>query len=262
MTLPASLVVALAGGLGIYFIISGIFEWVYYRRRRHDTEAWKCQPKRFTPPALRRQEIALGTGNLIGASLASGYLAYRITHDNPTRLYLGDADHGLVFGLAVTIAYFMVTDAGLYWAHRLYHRPALFRLIHRYHHRNTTPTAFTAMAMHPVEFATYQAIVLAPTFLVPLPVWGFVTLLIYQNLIALLDHSGVRLKSRLPWQPPPRFHDDHHKYFHVNYGQTLGLWDRVFGTWRCEGRRYGEEVFGGKGAPDGGAVKRIDYAQG
>ena len=65
------------------------------------------------------------------------------------------------------------------------------------------------------------------------------------------------------WQPPPRFHDDHHAHFHVNYGQTLGLWDRLFGTWRRVGRVYGADVYGGKGAPlaaDGaGAARYVDY---
>ena len=72
-------------------------------------------------------------------------------------------------------------------------------------------------------------------------------------------------RRRCPWQPPPRFHDDHHVYFHVNFGQTLGLWDRVFGTWRRVGRVYGEHVYGGKGAPlaagPAEAPRYVDYRQ-
>ncbi len=117
------------------------------------------------------------------------------------------------------------------------------------------------MAMHPAEFALYQAIMLVPLFWYPIHVVGLVVVLVYQNTIALLDHSGIAFRSHLPWQPPPRFHDDHHVHFHVNYGQTLGVWDRVFGTWRREGRVYGEHVFGGKGAPDPRArtSPRVDY---
>ena len=55
-------------------------------------------------------------------------------------------------------------------------------------------------------------------------------------------------------------------YFHVNYGQTLGIWDRLFGTHRREGRVYGVEVFGGKGAPRPGArgdepAPLVDYGR-
>ena len=67
----------------------------------------------------------------------------------------------------------------------------------------------------------------------------------------------------MPWQPPTRFHDDHHVHFHVNYGQNLSLWDWAFGTYRREGRVYGEAVFGGRGAPASGATstRLFDYGK-
>jgi lathosterol oxidase len=249
MTTLGFVVLAVAVGLGMYLGVGGWFEWRYYRRRRDQADAWKCQPRRLAPPRVRRRDLLLGGGNLVAGSIVSGVLAAAIANDNPTAIYFGG--HGLVFSLATALAYFLATDAALYAAHRLYHRPAAFRLIHRWHHRNTTPTAFTATAMHPVEFATYQTITMAPLFVLPVHVVAVIVVLLYQNFVALVDHSGVRLRPLLPFQPPPRFHDDHHLYFHVNFGQTLGLWDRVCGTWRREGRRYGENVFGGRGAPDG-----------
>jgi len=170
-----------------------------------------------------------------------------------------------VFSVATTLVYFVVTDGALYAAHRLLHHRLLFRHIHRVHHRWTSPTAFTAAAMHPLEFALYQSVMMVPLLFWPIHVVGLVAVLVYQNTIAYLDHSGVNLGSVLPWQPPPRFHDDHHVHFHVNYGQTLGLWDRLFGTWRRVGRAYGEHVFGGKGAPLGpgaaAAPRYVDYRQ-
>jgi lathosterol oxidase len=262
MTLPSYVAMALAGGLGMYFGIGGWFEWYFYRRRRDRAAEWKCQPRRFAPARVQRRDVLLGTANMIGASCLSGVLAYLIATNNPTRVYFGG--HGVVFGVALTLVYFMATDVALYWAHRILHRPALFRSIHRWHHRNTTPTAFTSASMHPVEFFTYQSMVMLPLFVMPVPVWGLIFVLVYQNFVALLDHSGVKLRSRLPWQPPPRFHDDHHVYFHVNYGQTLGMWDRMFGTWRREGRVYGEHVFGGRGAPvsatESAKPRFVDYS--
>ena len=55
--------------------------------------------------------------------------------------------------------------------------------------------------MHPLEFAIYQGVMLAPLFVWPIHVVGLVVVLVYQNTIALLDHSGVDLGSVLPWQP-------------------------------------------------------------
>jgi lathosterol oxidase len=264
MTAGGFVALAVAGGLGMYFAIGGLFELVYYRRRA-DAARWKCQPRRWPSPAMRRKEILLGTANLTAAGVASGLLAYHLASGGWSTVYFDLAEHGIAFSIATTLLYFLVTDAALYGAHRLFHRKWLFRTVHRVHHRWTSPTAFTAHAMHPVEFAVYQGIMVVPLFVLPIHVVGLVVVLVYQNLIALLDHSGVDLASRLPWQPPPRFHDDHHAHFHVNYGQTLGLWDRVFGTWRRVGRVYGAEVFGGRGAPlsaDGAEpVRYVDYRQ-
>ena len=257
---------ALLGGLGIYFGLGGIFEWMYYRRRATDPASWKIQPGRFTAPPRRRAEIAKSVLNLTAASLASGYLAYRVPNDNPTQIYVSDVRYGWLYGIAATLAYFVVTDFGLYWMHRLMHLPALFRAIHKWHHRTLSPTAFTASAMHPFEFGVYQVAAMSPLFVFPIPAWGVVATLLFHNVVALFDHSGVDFARWFPWQPPPRFHDDHHAHFHVNFGQTLGIWDRLFGTWRCEGRIYGEQVFGGRGAPDGaegsdlGRARRVSYA--
>ena len=30
-----------------------------------------------------------------------------------------------------------------------------------------------------------------------------------------VDHSGVDFEGDLPWMPSAKYHDDHHKYFHL-----------------------------------------------
>jgi lathosterol oxidase len=260
MTLAGYVAVALAGGLGMYFGIGGLLEWRYYRRRA-DAARWKLQPTRWPSPRARRSEIALGAANMTLASIGSGVLAHHIATGGASSVYWDDR-HGVAFSIATALVYFVATDGLLYGAHRLLHRRALFRWIHRVHHRWTSPTAFTAAAMHPLELALYQGVMIAPLFFWPIHAVGLAAVLVYHNTIALLDHSGVDLGAVVPWQPPPRFHDDHHVHFHVNYGQTLGVWDRLFGTWRRAGRVYGEHVFGGRGAalgPEAAPPPRIDY---
>jgi lathosterol oxidase len=106
---------------------------------------------------------------------------------------------------------------------------------------------------------------LLPLFVMPVYVGGLIFVLVYQNYVALVDHSGIDFHSWYPWQPPTRFHDDHHVHFHVNYGQNMGIWDRLFGTYRRSDRVYGEDVFGGRGAPKDGAVDGppdlVDYGR-
>src|SRR5262249_9246751 len=101
---------------------------------------------------------------------------------------------------------------------------------------------------------------------VPVNAIVVIVILISAQLEALLQHSGVRVSPWIPWMPSTYFHDDHHRYFHVNYGQHLLLWDRLYGTLRRDGRRYGIEVFGGQGAPVGtralpAQTRFVDYGR-
>ena len=60
-----------------------------------------------------------------------------------------------------------------------------------------------------------------------------------------VDHSGIDFEGDLPWQPSVQFHDDHHRFFHVNFGQSFIVWDWLFGTLRQGNRKYGEDIFVG-----------------
>ena len=52
------------------------------------------------------------------------------------------------------------------------------------------------------------------------------------------DHTGIKQTAPWPWPPSSCFHDDHHKHFHLNYGQCDArrhLWEGY--TYR-RARRY------------------------
>ena len=254
---------SVVGGLGSYYAIAALLHFLYDRRRDRAAE-WKCQPGRFLTRQQERQQLLLGSGNLFAGSVASGLFVYYVAKGGYTTLYFDHARHGWTTTVLTGVAYFLGTDLVLYWAHRTLHVPALFRAIHRHHHRYVSPTSITAMAMHPLEFAIYQGTMLVPLFFLPVHVGAVIATLVYSHYYAQMDHSGVRMRAWVPWQPPTQFHDDHHALFHVNYGQNSALWDRLFGTLRREGRVYGAQVFGGKGAPVGkedGPPRYFDYAK-
>ena len=76
---------------------------------------------------------------------------------------------------------------------------------------------------------------------------GFTILVLYNFYFGMLDHSGIKFDSWFPWQNDSTFHDLHHEYFHVNFGQNLSLWDKIHGTVRDPSRFYDETTFGGHG---------------
>lgn len=240
---------SMAGGLAILWTVGGYYHLRYYVRRRHEPDAWKCQPKRFLRPDQQRQAMLLSSMNLAIGGFISGSLIYGLQHGLTTPMYFAVDDYGWAYTIASTAALFVIIDALAYWSHRMLHQKTLFRLFHRWHHRYVATTPFVVTAMHPVEFLIFQAATFLPLFILPFHYVSVIVVLVYTLVFNIVDHSGVRLVSRIPWQGPSTYHDDHHVHFHCNFGQHLMLWDRIHGTLRRKDRRYGADVFGGKGAP-------------
>ncbi len=127
-------------------------------------------------------------------------------------------------------------DTWFYWGHRAHHEfPLLYRMVHKQHHRFTTPIGLAAVYAHPVEDvlvnlgSTFVGPVLFPDHLV---IW-----LIY---IALRFHETVDAHSGydLPWSPWRYLgwmhggagrHDWHHSHQLGNYG-GFWFWDWICGT--------------------------------
>ena len=135
-----------------------------------------------------------------------------------------------------------------YWMHRIYHIPFLYRNFHKLHHKYKQPTAFSVTAIHPVEALHIQLMDILPLFTIPTH-WckmnctesstncfllnyilvPFYAVALYTYYHGIIDHSGVNFKAYWwqPWQPDAIFHDNHHQYFHVNFGFNIGYWDKV-----------------------------------
>jgi len=260
MDWPAYLGIVLAsvlGGLVILFSVGGYYHLKYYVRRRHEPEAWKCQPRRFLRRDQQLEALRLSCMNLTFGGVLSGTFIYALTHGLKTPIYFEVDAYGWAYTLFSTAALFVLVDLVAYYAHRLLHVRPLFRHIHHWHHRYVATTPWVVTAMHPAEFLFFQATAFIPLLLLPTYYLAAIAVFVYTLAFNIIDHSGVKLSSRWPWQGPTTFHDDHHLCFHVNFGQHLSLWDRLHGTLRRRGRRYGADVFGGRGEGEGGEF--IDY---
>ena len=244
--------VATLVSLAAYHAVAGYYHYRYYVRRRHEPETWKCQPERFLTPKLHRRAVLASTGNLILAGVVTGSLVSGVASGQlDVAIYTDVAEYGWAYTLGMTVVLFVIVDCINYWVHRLFHIRFLFRHVHCFHHRFVATSPYVTLAVHPVELLIQQGASFLPLFFIPFHVVSVVVVLLYILVFNVIDHSGVRLVSALPWQPPSVYHDDHHVYYHVNFGQHLIIWDRLHGTLRRQNRRYGEDVFGGRGVRDG-----------
>lgn len=252
---------SMAGGIAILWSVGGYYHIKYYVRRAHEPETWKCQPKRFLRPEQARHAMKWSTLNLALGGFLTGNLIYAVRAGWETPLYFEVSRYGWAWTLGSTVLFFVLTDFLAYWTHRTLHLRPIFKRIHQWHHRYVATTPFVVTAMHPVEFLMFQAVTFVPLLLIPFYAPAVAVVLVYALAFNTIDHSGVRLVSSIPWQGPSMFHDDHHAHFHVNFGQHLALWDRLFGTLRRKDRRYGVDVFGGKGAVEAGSAGPSPYVE-
>lgn len=241
--------VAGLGGLVIYF---GLGTWLYrryYVNRRDEAAEWKIQAKRWQPDNKHRWGIRVAAVNMAIGGLISGSFAFYVINGGYSALYFETETYGIAWTVISTILMFLSMEAMAYYTHRMLHGKWIFRYVHRWHHRCVATTPFNTVTMHPAEFIILQTVTFLPIFVLPVHYVAFMALLVYVLVFNILDHSGIKMSHWLPWHSTSHFHDDHHVYFHCNFGQNLAFFDKFHGTHRRKNRRYGENVYGGKGAP-------------
>ncbi len=217
-------------GLLTFWGLGALVHWRFYVQRRARAAEWKRQPERWLTPSLERQARVLGGINLVAGSIVGGSFAWYVQRGGWSALYLDARAKPLLWMPVSALLALVMIDAGLYYSHRALHHRAVFRYVHRWHHRYVAPTVFTTTAMHPLEFFIFTACLALPAFVVPMHPAVYVAVIGYTYFIGMVDHAGVRFPFRLPLHGEDRFHDDHHIYVECNYGHHTAFFDRLHGT--------------------------------
>lgn len=142
-------------------------------------------------------------------------------------------------GLALWLLAALGFDFCYYWAHRCGHEISILWAQHAVHHQSEDYNLSTALRQTSSGFI-FTWIFYVPLFLLGMPFEVFVTV----NAISLIYQFWVHTQQiqRLGWFDrvfvSPSNHRVHHAqneiYIDKNYGGTLILWDRLFGTFQEE----------------------------
>ena len=138
--------------------------------------------------------------------------------------------------IVALIAAIAMIDFAAYWRHRFEHSPALWR-IHATHHADEAMNWLTLHRKHPLGELLSMLVDLIPVLLLGLPIWAIA-------IAALLRAGwGYFIHADVPWTlgrfgkvlMSPAAHRLHHirdeALMGANYGNTITLWDRLFGTY-------------------------------
>ncbi|MFO0549277.1 MAG: sterol desaturase family protein [Polyangiaceae bacterium] len=226
-TIWGSFLVLFFGGLAFYPITSGT-SWFYYfvlRRERFfpkdDVEKEREQ---------RGREWRWTLYNVFGNAVFTAPIHHFMVVGK-SRLYFDFSEHGWGYFLFSVVVVLVVTEFGVYWAHRILHHPLLYRRLHFPHHQFRTPTPWTSLAFHPID-SFMQALphhILA--FVLPMHVGLYAFFLIFLQVWSTLIHERV---TWVRWAGInfTAHHTLHHKLNNYNFGQFFTFCDRIFGSYR------------------------------
>ncbi|AKM11124.1 sterol desaturase family protein [Croceicoccus naphthovorans] len=189
---------------------------------------------------LNRQIGAELRWSLLSAAIygiPAGVVAWGWQQHGWTRIYTDAGTYPLWWMPVSLFVYLFAHDTWFYWTHRLMHEPHAFRIAHAVHHASRPPTAWAAMAFHPIEAITGTVVIPVLVFLIPIHVGVLLAVLTIMTVMGVTNHMG--------WEIFPRalvhsrlggglitasHHHLHHEKYRCNYGLYFRFWDRLCGT--------------------------------
>ena len=134
----------------------------------------------------------------------------------------------------------VVLDMIIYWQHRLFHVVQPLWRLHQVHHADMDYDTTTGLRFHPIEIVLSMLIKFVAVVLLGPAALAVVIFEVMLNGMAMFNHGNIRLPLALDrllrWLiVTPDMHRIHHSIHRheadSNYGFSLAIWDRLFGSY-------------------------------
>jgi Delta7-sterol 5-desaturase len=184
-----------------------------------------------------RREIAWSLASAAIYGVPAGVVAWGWRAHGWTRIYTDVHAWPLWYLPVSVLLYLFAHDTWFYWTHRWMHRPGPFRLAHAVHHASRPPTAWAAMAFHPVEALTGAVVIPLLVFAIPIHAGALGLVLTVMTVMGVTNHMGWEIFPPFMWRGvagrwliTASHHQRHHERYGCNYGLYFRFWDRLCGT--------------------------------
>ncbi len=156
----------------------------------------------------------------------------------------------------------IVLDMLIYWQHVAFHHIPVLWALHKVHHADRDIDVTTGSRFHPAEIAVSLMYKMAIVVILGAPVIAVIIFELILNGCAMFNHSNLKLPSRFDRIlrriiVTPDMHRVHHSVLvsetNSNYGFSLSIWDRLFGSYIAqpsqghEGMTIGLHEYQGRG---------------
>ncbi|EGS22426.1 uncharacterized protein CTHT_0019590 [Thermochaetoides thermophila DSM 1495] len=213
------------GATALYFVFSALsYYFVFDRRLEYHPKFLKNQVRQeivssmWAVPFINILTLPFFLAEVRGKSL----------------LYTHIDEYGWPWLIISSILFMIWNDIMIYWIHRLEHHPAVYKYIHKPHHKWIIPTPFAALAFHPLDGYAQSLPYHVFVFICPLQKYLYIFLFIAVQVWTILIHDGDMISGHWleKYINSPAHHTLHHIYFTVNYGQYFTWCDSYWKSHR------------------------------
>jgi sterol desaturase/sphingolipid hydroxylase (fatty acid hydroxylase superfamily) len=138
------------------------------------------------------------------------------------------------------IAAILILDLAIWAQHLITHKVPLLWRLHRVHHADVDMDVTTAIRFHPVEIGLSMLLKICLAYVLGPAAIAVILFEVILNGTAMFNHANIRLplavdavlRRVLVTPDMHRVHHSVHRHEHdSNYGFSLSIWDRLFGTY-------------------------------
>lgn len=218
------------------FLFTAFFGWVLYFSVASLSYLTVFDKKIFNHPRYLKNQVYLEMHRATTAIPVMVFLTlpfFLLELQGYSKLYYNvNASTGGWTAILYQLPMFILfTDCGIYFIHRWLHWPAVYKKLHKPHHKWIVCTPFASHAFHPVDgWAQSLPYHIFPLFF-SLHKVSYLFLFTFVNFWTVMIHDGQYL-SNDPIVNGTACHTVHHLYFNYNYGQFTTLWDRLGKSYR------------------------------
>lgn len=194
----------------------------------------KYQSLQNSPQILTREDIILSI-LVIGCNASIFIIGFMLWQKDI--ILVREHTNILIVGVEVVFLIFIM-DLLMYFFHRMAHFPFFYKLVHLRHHKHESTNAISLFVLHPIEALGFGFLIILVIFIYP---FSYLAISLYLFINLLWGTIGHLDKEILPKQlvglkpgllGSTKFHNDHHKHPHYNYGFYTVMWDKIFGTYK------------------------------
>lgn len=137
----------------------------------------------------------------------------------------------------------IILDMMIYWQHVASHHIPFLWAMHKVHHADRDIDVTTGSRFHPIEIGLSMAYKMVLVIILGAPVLAVILFELILNGCAMFNHSNVKLPLKFDrilrrFIVTPDMHRVHHSTIasetNSNYGFSLSLWDRIFGSYTAQ----------------------------